>query len=166
MRAQRTLFAKTFRPYRLVIPYFIVDTILLARPCHRLFCRLRRMDTLAKRLRYARERAALSQSELARRVSVRPQAIQFIEAGRVRRPRSLVEIAHTLNVNPEWLLFGRGAVELGVREVSPPYPGTMAESVLSDEAVAIARLWMELPRSQRFALKEVLLALIKYRAGS
>ncbi|HUW97426.1 MAG TPA: helix-turn-helix domain-containing protein [Acidiferrobacter sp.] len=118
------------------------------------------MDTLAKRLRYARERLGFSQSELARRVKVRPQAIQFIEAGHVRRPRSLVEIARALAVNPEWLLLGEGAVEVGVREQPLAY---QHEPSLSEEAVAVARLWMELPRSQRLAIKEALLALLKAR---
>lgn len=118
------------------------------------------MDTLAKRLRYARERLGFSQSELARRVKLRPQAIQFIEAGRVRRPRSLVEISKALAVNPAWLLLGEGTVEVGVREAAPAYQG---EVTLSEEAVAVARLWMELPRNQRLALKEVILALLKSR---
>lgn len=120
------------------------------------------MDTLAKRLRYARERGGLTQSELARRVGLRPQAVQFIEAGHVRRPRSLVELAQVLGVNAGWLLLGRGPVEVGVREETPPYHG-VAATVLSDEAVAVARLWMELPRSQRVALKEALLALVRQR---
>ncbi len=125
------------------------------------FCRLQAMDTLAKRLRYAREQAGFSQSELARRVKLRPQAIQFIEAGQVRRPRTLVEIAKALAVNPEWLLLGEGSVEVGVREAPPSYQG---EPALSEEAVVVARLWMGLPKGQRLALKEVLLALLKARS--
>ncbi len=116
------------------------------------------MDTLAKRLRYARERLGLSQSELARRVKLRPQAIQFIEAGHVRRPRSVVEIARALGVNAEWLLLGEGALEVAVHETPERYHG---EPALSDEAVAVARLWMELPQGQRLAMKETLAALVK-----
>ncbi|WP_297445043.1 helix-turn-helix transcriptional regulator [Acidiferrobacter sp.] len=119
------------------------------------------MDTLAKRLRYARERMGLTQSELARRVKVRPQAIQFIEAGHVRRPRSVVEIARVLGVNAEWLLLGEGEVDVAIREPRAGYEGNVT---LSDEAVAVARLWMELPQSQRAAMKEVLVALLKVRS--
>lgn len=140
---------------------FMVATSVLARPCRAHFCRLQAMDTLAKRLRYARERAGFSQSELARRVKLRPQAIQFIEAGHVRRPRTLVEIARALAVNPAWLLLGEGAVEVGVREAQSSYQG---EPALSEEAVVVARLWMGLPKGQRLALKEVLLALLKTRS--
>ncbi len=120
------------------------------------------MDTLAKRLRYARERLGLSQSELARRVGLRPQAIQFIEGGHVRRPRNVFEIAHALEVNPEWLLLGEGPVDpVGLGESRETY---RASPALSDEALAVARMWMELPRSQRLALKEVFAALLKARA--
>ncbi|WP_298134171.1 helix-turn-helix domain-containing protein [Acidiferrobacter sp.] len=119
------------------------------------------METLAKRLRYARERMGLTQSELARRVKLRPQAIQFIESGHVRRPRSIVEIARVLGVNAEWLLLGEGAVDIAIRETRARYEGDVA---LSDEAVAVARLWMELPVAQQIAVKETLVALLKARS--
>lgn len=119
------------------------------------------MNTLAKRLRYARERIGLSQSELARRAGIRPQAVQFIEGGRVRRPGSLVELARALSVQPEWLLLGEGPMEAGVREPLGAYEN---EAALSAEAVVVARLWMELPLSQRLAIKETLLALLKTQA--
>lgn len=119
------------------------------------------MDTLAQRLRYARERMGLSQSELARRTGLRPQAIQFIEAGRVQRPRNLLDLAQVLAVNPEWLLFGRGTVEAGVREAAAAYD--TATSGLSVEAASIGRLWMTLSVDQQAAIKEVLQALAKRR---
>lgn len=119
------------------------------------------MDTLAHRLRYARERMGLSQSELARRAGLRPQAIQFIEAGRVQRPRNLLDLAQVLAVNAEWLLFGRGPVEAGVREPQGPYE--TPSGGLSSEAAAIGRLWMTLPVDQQTAIAEVLRALAKRR---
>lgn len=79
----------------------------------------------------------------------------------MRRPRTLVEIARALAVNPAWLLLGEGAVEVGVREAQSSYQG---EPALSEEAVVVARLWMGLPKGQRLALKEVLLALLKTRS--
>lgn len=68
------------------------------------------MKTFGDRLKKARQAAGLSQSELARRVGVRPQTIQFIEAGGVKKPRYTVEIALQLKVNPEWLANGRGSM--------------------------------------------------------
>lgn len=117
------------------------------------------MNTLAKRLRYAREQVGLSQSGLARRVGIKPQAIQAIEAGQVRRPRNLVEIAAVLGVAPEWLLLGKGAAALHVQETSGRYDATG----LSPEAIALARHWMELPPSQRVAVRETVLSLLKRR---
>ncbi len=61
------------------------------------------MDSLAHRLKFARERSGLSQSELARRVGVAPQSIQAIEAGKVRRTKVLKRIAVELEVSAEWL---------------------------------------------------------------
>ena len=117
------------------------------------------MDTLAKRLRYAREQANLSQSALARSVGVKPQAIQSIEAGRVHRPRALLEIADVLGVSPMWLSSGEGSVEmLRVHEPTSRY-ASHESSKLSTEAVRVASLWMELPKAQRAAILETLRAL-------
>lgn len=66
------------------------------------------MKTLAQRLKYSRERANLSQSELARRVGIKPQAIQFIESGKVYKPRNILEIAQEVGVDAVWLSTGEG----------------------------------------------------------
>lgn len=116
------------------------------------------MNSLAKRLRYAREQAGLSQSGLARRVGIRPQAIQFIEAGEVRRPRNTVEIAMALGVSAEWLLLGKGRMDaLHLQET----PGRYDTSGLSAEAIALARAWMALPKGQRVAVRETILSLAR-----
>lgn len=61
------------------------------------------MSTLADRLRRAREDKGLSQSELARRVGIKAQAIQAIEAGKVQKPRHINEIARALGVDADEL---------------------------------------------------------------
>lgn len=61
------------------------------------------MSLFGDRLRTAREAAGLSQSELARLVGVTPQAIQAIEAGKVRTTRQLNDIAAAVKRSPEWL---------------------------------------------------------------
>lgn len=50
-----------------------------------------------------REKHGLSQSELARRVGVTPQAIQQLEDGKVRNPRYLLPLAEVLGVPPAGL---------------------------------------------------------------
>ena len=55
-------------------------------------------------------------------------------------------------------MLGEGAVDVAIRETPAGYEGEVA---LSDEAVAVARLWMALPQGQRVAMKETLMALLK-----
>jgi phage repressor protein C with HTH and peptisase S24 domain len=56
-----------------------------------------------ERIRALREALGLSQSELARRVGVTPQAIQQLEDGKVRDPRYIVALAEILHVPPATL---------------------------------------------------------------
>jgi len=61
--------------------------------------------SLGAQVKWAREKAGISQSELARRVGVKPQSIQAIESGRVRATRYIVHIAAALGVKPSTLLM-------------------------------------------------------------
>jgi len=59
-------------------------------------------------VRELREALGLSQSALARRIGVTPQAIQQLEDGKVRDPRYIVALAEVLGVPPV-ALAGKGA---------------------------------------------------------
>ncbi|NQU60400.1 MAG: helix-turn-helix transcriptional regulator [Rhodospirillales bacterium] len=61
------------------------------------------MTVISKRVKERREALNLSQSELARRVGEKPQTIQKLEAGIVRRPRYIIELAKALSVSVDWL---------------------------------------------------------------
>lgn len=61
------------------------------------------MLELKDRLRIARQNKGISQSELARRIGVKPQAIQAIEAGRVSQTKHVVALARVLDVEPGYL---------------------------------------------------------------
>ena len=61
------------------------------------------------RIKELREAAGLSQSELARRVGVTPQAVQQLEDGKVRDPRYIVALAEILGVPPAGLRRDGGA---------------------------------------------------------
>lgn len=103
------------------------------------------MDSLATRVRKARERKSLSQSELARQIGVTPQAIQAIEAGHVDRPRHIVRLAQALDTSPQFLEDGdedvylfsetavRAAVEMAVKAglLRGTTPAEAADLVLS-----------------------------------
>lgn len=65
------------------------------------------MDTIAKRISRARELKGLNQSELARRLSISPQAVQNWEAGKSSpRGERIKETANILGITVEYLLFG------------------------------------------------------------
>ncbi|AWH88034.1 XRE family transcriptional regulator [Limnobaculum parvum] len=64
------------------------------------------MQTLAERVAKRREQLGLSQKTLAEKIQVSQQSINKIESGQTRSPRNLDKLAETLDVSPQWLLFG------------------------------------------------------------
>jgi transcriptional regulator with XRE-family HTH domain len=66
------------------------------------------MDTLADRVRHARDRRMLSQSELAERSGVPIQTISRVERGVVTTPfpKTVRALAEALAVDPHWLRDG------------------------------------------------------------
>lgn len=64
------------------------------------------LDTVAKRVAWARERRGRSQSEVARAIGVRPQTIQQVETGETKRSRYLPDIADYLRVPFNWIVRG------------------------------------------------------------
>ena len=69
------------------------------------------MDTIAKRLKWARVKAGMTQKELADKANVSADTIAQTEAGRSERPRRLQEIAAALDVSPGWLAFGEAELD-------------------------------------------------------
>jgi transcriptional regulator with XRE-family HTH domain len=64
------------------------------------------METLGKRLKYARKRAKMSQEQLADRVGLSRQAVAMIETGKTLRTNKIKEFAMALDVSPGWLAWG------------------------------------------------------------
>ncbi len=62
--------------------------------------------TLGERLKKARNKKGLTQSELATAVGIKQQAVQRIESGKVKSTGYIVQLARTLGVTPEWLALG------------------------------------------------------------
>jgi transcriptional regulator with XRE-family HTH domain len=74
----------------------------------------------ARRFRFARERAGLSQAEIARSLMLSPSTVWRWQDGRsVPRPAERGRLADLLGVNRDWLMSGRGA---------PPPDETLEES--------------------------------------
>lgn len=85
------------------------------------------MSSLAKRVAEKREALGLSQSELARKIGVTPQAIQKVEAGETKKPRYIVELASALQETPEFLQSG--VRKSTAREILPSPNATIGEKV-------------------------------------
>jgi transcriptional regulator with XRE-family HTH domain len=68
------------------------------------------METLGKRLRFARETRGLNQSELAEKVGAKPQVIQGLESQKrnAQSSKYLRKIAETLRCDLAWLESGDG----------------------------------------------------------
>ncbi len=79
------------------------------------------MDTAGERLRWARDRRAWTQGDLAQESGVPIVTISRIENRRIDRPRqsTVRRLADALSVDPGWLLTGEGAEALGRFGASP-----------------------------------------------
>ena len=69
---------------------------------------------MATRVRVARQRAGMTQSQLAERIGVSRGAVANWEVSQRPRPSAsnLVEVATTTEVSVEWLATGRGEIAL------------------------------------------------------
>lgn len=66
------------------------------------------MSLLSERLKSERDRAGLTQPELAQRVGIRQSFIGALETGAQKNSGFLPEIAHALGVDAYWLKTGKG----------------------------------------------------------
>ena len=74
---------------------------------------------IGERIRHAREKIGISQSELARRIGVKPQAVQAWEAGKNGPSRKRIQaLASELQVSEEELEFGKKGIVLFDRTTS------------------------------------------------
>lgn len=80
-----------------------MSTSNLAMRTYKLVCNMPAMDTIAERVSFARNQMGWNQSELAREVGIKPQAIQQIEDGSTKKSRYLPDIAKACLVRYEWL---------------------------------------------------------------
>lgn len=67
---------------------------------------------ISERLKSAREKAGLTQDELANAAGVTQGTVANIESGLRKSPRELLAIARAINVHAEWLKSGKGPREL------------------------------------------------------
>lgn len=119
-------------------------------------CRLN-VVTFAERVKKARERAKLSQAELARRLGLKQQAIQYLEdrKNNARGSKHTAGIARECGVDPNWLSSGQGQM-LRVDAAKQP---EAAYAALSTEAREVALAWSRLSLELQGWLREIIFML-------
>lgn len=65
-------------------------------------------ETFAQRLKKIIEDKGLSQAEVARLCNISQQSINYIINKNLRSSKLAPKIAHCLEINPEWLIYGEG----------------------------------------------------------
>lgn len=64
------------------------------------------MSTFGDRLKAAMKNAAVTQQELAEKIGITQQSVQYLCSGKAKTSRQIDRIASELGVAPEWLVFG------------------------------------------------------------
>jgi transcriptional regulator with XRE-family HTH domain len=108
-------------------------------------------DQVGLRLRHARRLRGKSQVELAKQAGVTQASVSDLERGKSKsfRGTTLVAIAQTLQVNPEWLAKGIGRMEDGNM---PPLPV---------DAERVARDWLKLAPEVRAKIADMIREMVK-----
>ncbi len=78
------------------------------------------IENVGSRLRMVRLEKDLTQAKLGEMSCTNQASIQKIENGKSSRPRMIMELAETLDVNPAWLQFGE---PFAVRGRPSAHPG-------------------------------------------
>ena len=72
---------------------------------------------IGKRIKEIRQKYELSQKEFARKLNEIRQTVSFIENDdRLPSSKMIIKIAEEFNVNPSWLLLGKGSMLLSESE--------------------------------------------------
>lgn len=91
--------------------------------------------SIARRITVARERAGMTQTELARRLNLAPQSVQQWESGvSAPRARRLAEVARVLGVS-EGYFFQEEPVEAGADEFAASNSVHVLARAIADELV-------------------------------
>ena len=92
------------------------------------------MTTFSSRLKYALDELRISQSELSRKIGVNRQAIQYLCAEGITEKMSkyAFQISRSLNISPEWLIVGEGAMVSEEVNINKELLHQLAEYVLAD----------------------------------
>lgn len=70
------------------------------------------MQSFSERLRFILYKRDMSQSEAARRCGISQQAMNYIIKNNLESSKLALQIANGLNINPDWLISGKGKQEI------------------------------------------------------
>lgn len=68
------------------------------------------LNNLSMRLKFALKMLNVSQTDLAKKINVKPQVIQYLCASQSQKSKFTCEIAEALNIDFLWLASGKGTV--------------------------------------------------------
>jgi transcriptional regulator with XRE-family HTH domain len=92
------------------------------------------MNTFAQRLSHAIENKGLSQAEAARRSGISQQSINYIIKNDLPSSKLAPQIAAALDINPEWLTYGKGKpAEPCIYKLPIIHSGLMLKKFLSQD---------------------------------
>lgn len=120
--------------------------------------------TLAERIKQAREKSGLTQSELAKKAGVSQGTIANLESGFRKQPRNLLALARALNVDVDWLDGGR--VSYTAPGITNP-PLAAMPGPLSDWPFETVRpeQWNLIPKHKRDVIEEQVRAMVATAAS-
>lgn len=103
------------------------------------------LDTIGKRLRWARKERKLTQQQLADRSGVKQSDVSKIERDDIQRPTGLLALARAMRCNPDWLDTGSGdwLVETQLSDLATAL-STLHETISMTSGIARARLMSSL----------------------
>jgi len=67
-------------------------------------------ENLSERLKFSLKILGLSQTELANKINVKPQIIQYLCQGSAEKSKFTFDIAEALNIDVSWLATGKGKI--------------------------------------------------------
>jgi transcriptional regulator with XRE-family HTH domain len=94
------------------------------------------MNTLGKRLKFARKEKGLTQAELQKMSGVSQQMISLIESEKVESTTEVFNLSEALDVNPKWLATGNGEMK-------------HQETELTREETLILKLFRQMSSNQK-----------------
>ena len=105
---------------------------------------------IGKRLKEARKLRGLTQQQLATKAGVKQASISDLERGESKsfRGTTLVSIAQTLKVRPDWLETGKGRMD----GLDQPLPV---------EAERVARNWLKLAPEARVKIADLIATMVE-----